>query len=138
MSTERGNVTFIIHRVEEVTELVRLRGEAAVCHQLAYDQQAIIARLLASEAALQESEARFRNIAERLEQEVSEQTAERNRVWELSRELLAVIGFDGQLEVINPAWTATLGYDAATLVNLRSREQVIPTICLGSGPCSTG
>lgn len=123
---EQGNVTLIIHRVEEVTELVRLRGEADVSHQLAYDQQAVITRLLESEAALQESEARFRNVAERLEQEVSEQTAQRNRVWEMSRELLAVIGFDGQFKVINPAWTVTLGYDAATLVDLRSGEQVHP------------
>jgi PAS domain S-box-containing protein len=122
----KGNVILIMHRVEEVTELVRLRGEADVSHQLAYDQQAIISRLLASEAALQESEARFRDIAQRLEHEINEQTAQRNRVWEMSRELLAVIGFDGQLKVINPAWTATLGYDAATLVGLRSREQIHP------------
>jgi PAS domain S-box-containing protein len=122
----QGNVILIMHRVEEVTELVRLRGEADVSHQLAYDQQAVITRLLESEAALQESEARFRIMAGRLEQEVSEQTAERNRVWEMSRELLAVIGFDGQLKVINPAWTATLGYDAATMADLRSREQIHP------------
>ncbi|MBB5716992.1 PAS domain S-box protein [Sphingomonas aerophila] len=123
---DQGSVTLIIHRVEEITELVRLRGEAGISQQLAYDQQAVIARLSASEAALQESEARFRNMAERLEHEVSERTAERNRVWEMSRELLAIIGFDGQLRAINPAWTATLGYDAATLIDLRSRDQVHP------------
>lgn len=35
-------------------------------------------------------------------------TAERNRVWEMSRELLsAIVDFDGQFQAINPAWTAT-------------------------------
>ncbi len=71
-------------------------------------------------------ELRLRDLNERLEQEVSTQTAARNRVWELSRELLAIIGFDGRLKAINPAWTATLGHDATALVDLPSREQVHP------------
>lgn len=70
------------------------------------------------------AELRLRELNDRLEQEVGEQTAQRNRVWEMSRELLAIIGFNGQLKAINPAWTATLGHDGATLINLPSREQV--------------
>ncbi|MGI4731253.1 MAG: PAS domain-containing protein [Janthinobacterium lividum] len=55
-----GEVAFIIHRVEDVTEAVRLRGEAAARDQLARDQQAVIDRLRASEAALRASEERLR------------------------------------------------------------------------------
>ena len=51
-----GAVAFIIHRVEEVTELVRLRGEAAARDELAAEQLAIIARLHQSEDALRQSE----------------------------------------------------------------------------------
>lgn len=55
-----GAVTLIIHRVEDVTETVQLRGEAEARDQLSRDQQAIIDRLRTSEAALRESEARQR------------------------------------------------------------------------------
>jgi PAS domain S-box-containing protein len=72
------------------------------------------------------SEARLHELNERLEQKVAEQTAERNRVWEMSRDLFAVMGFDGHLKAINPAWETTLGRDAATLLSLPFPEQVHP------------
>ena len=53
-------VRFIIHRVEEVTESVRLRGEADARDRLARDQQALIDRLRTSEVALRASEERLR------------------------------------------------------------------------------
>ncbi len=71
-------------------------------------------------------EIRLRQLNERLEQEVARQTAERNRVWEMSPDLLAIMGFDGFLKVINPAWEATLGYDTATLLAMPFSEQVHP------------
>lgn len=71
-------------------------------------------------------EARLQALNEHLEREVARQTAERNRVWEMSRDLLAVMGFDGHLKMINPAWEATLGRDRETLLALSFREQVHP------------
>ncbi|MGK6324741.1 PAS domain S-box protein [Sphingomonas sp. DT-51] len=71
-------------------------------------------------------EIRLQQLNERLEQEVTTQTSERNRVWEMSRDLLAVMGFDGFLKAINPAWETTLGRDTATLLGLSFREQVHP------------
>jgi PAS domain S-box-containing protein len=71
-------------------------------------------------------ERRLRELNERLEQEVTERTAERNRVWEMSRDLFAIMGFDGHLKAINPAWETTLGRDAATLLSLPFSEQVHP------------
>jgi PAS domain S-box-containing protein len=44
----------------------------------------------------------------------------------MSRDLLAVMGFDGTLEAINPAWEATLGFDEATLLARPFPEQVHP------------
>lgn len=61
---QAGKVALIIHRAEEVTELVRLRGEAEARDQLTRDQQATIDRLHATEVALRESETRFRNMAD--------------------------------------------------------------------------
>lgn len=72
------------------------------------------------------NEVRLRELNEQLEQRVAEQTAERNRVWEMSRDLFAVMGFDGTLKAINPAWQTTLGRDTTTLLSLSFRDQVHP------------
>ena len=61
---DRGEVAFIIHRVEDVTESVQLRGEAKAQDQLARDQQSVIDRLRSSEAALRTSEERTRRVIE--------------------------------------------------------------------------
>jgi PAS domain S-box-containing protein len=71
-------------------------------------------------------EERLRELNDRLESEVEARTAERNRVWEMSRDLFAIMGFDGRLKAINPAWESTLGLDTATLLSLPFPEQVHP------------
>ncbi|HZU51161.1 MAG TPA: PAS domain-containing protein, partial [Sphingomicrobium sp.] len=48
-----------------------------------------------------------------LEARVEERTAERDRVWRNSRDLLAVIGADGIFRRANPAWRTILGYSAS-------------------------
>ena len=45
-----------------------------------------------------------------LERRVAERTAERDRVWQNSRDLLVIIGADGIFRSVNPAWTRILGY----------------------------
>ena len=62
---------------------------------------------------------------ERLEQQVAERTAERNRLWESSPDLLLVIDFDGVFRRVNPAWTILLGYESDTLVGHHVNEFVI-------------
>ena len=59
-----GEVALIIHRVEDVTEIVWLRSEGEAQDQLARDQQALIGRLREAEAALRESEERHRLAAD--------------------------------------------------------------------------
>lgn len=61
-----------------------------------------------------------------LERRVEERTAERNRVWAMSRDLFAVMGFDGYLKEINPAWETTLGYDSEAILSKPFPEQVHP------------
>jgi len=43
--------------------------------------------------------------------------AERDRLWELSPDLLTVVSYDGRLERINPSWTRVLGWDEQTLLS---------------------
>ncbi len=59
-----GAVVFVIHRVEDITEIMRHRGDAVAQDQLARDQKAIIDRERASAAALRESEERNRRLVE--------------------------------------------------------------------------
>jgi PAS domain S-box-containing protein len=45
-----------------------------------------------------------------LEQRVAERTQERDRVWQVSLDMLGVAAADGKWISINPAWTKTLGW----------------------------
>jgi len=50
-----------------------------------------------------------------LEQRVELRTAERDRVWKNSRDLLAVAGVEGIFQAVNPAWLSILGYSPQQL-----------------------
>ena len=63
-----------------------------------------------AEAALVASEARLRELNETLEQRVEAQARERNRIWNVSHELLLVTDKEGRFLSVNPAWTTTLGW----------------------------
>jgi PAS domain S-box-containing protein len=65
------------------------------------------------------------HLNETLEDEVVERTAERDRMWETSPDLMLVIDFDGVFRRVNPAWTAMLGYDATALVGHHVNEFVL-------------
>ena len=68
-----GEVEWIIHRVEDVTEIVRLKSEGAERDSLTKEQQRVINQLRTaneelanSQAALRESDARFRRAVDEL------------------------------------------------------------------------
>ena len=52
----------------------------------------------------------WREVATSLEEQVAQRTADRNRLWQLSEDVLLVARFDGVITAVNPAWTATLGW----------------------------
>jgi PAS domain S-box-containing protein len=62
-------------------------------------------------------EERLRTRADRLETAVEQRTRERDRIYELSNDLFAVVGFDGWLKTVNPAWSRLLGYSEADLLS---------------------
>nr|WP_247893748.1 PAS domain S-box protein [Azospirillum endophyticum] len=45
-----------------------------------------------------------------LEQRVAERTADRDRMWRLSTDIMLVARFDGTIAAVNPAWTSVLGW----------------------------
>uniref|UniRef100_B0T3W1 histidine kinase n=1 Tax=Caulobacter sp. (strain K31) TaxID=366602 RepID=B0T3W1_CAUSK len=72
------------------------------------------------------SEEQLRMLTETLEVRVAARTQERDRVWNLSRDLLHVIGPDGLYRAANPAWKTLLGYDQADLVGAAAGSLVHP------------
>ena len=48
-----------------------------------------------------------------LEQQVTQRTADRNRLWQLSTDLMLITSLEGVVEAVNPAWTRTLGWSEA-------------------------
>ncbi|SFE91530.1 hybrid sensor histidine kinase/response regulator [Methylobacterium sp. yr596] len=63
---------------------------------------------------------------EALERRVAESTAEHDRVWRNSRDLLVVVGADGVFRAVNPAWKAILGHDPAEVVGRSFQEFIWP------------
>jgi PAS domain S-box-containing protein len=77
-----------------------------------------------AEQALRQSEERYRRLADQLAelnatlaQRVEEKTRERDRIWNVSQDLLVVADRNGVWRTVNPAWTRTLGWSEAELLN---------------------
>src|SRR6266403_2865323 len=80
-----------------------------------------------ADLALRQSEERFRKLADELAelnatlaQRVDEKTRERDRIWNVSQDLLVVADRDGIWRTVNPAWSKTLGWSEAELLNRTS------------------
>jgi PAS domain S-box-containing protein len=80
-----------------------------------------------ADLALRQSEERYRKLADQLAelnatlaQRVEEKTRERDRIWNVSQDLLVVADRDGVWRTVNPAWTRTLGWSEAELLNRTS------------------
>jgi len=58
------------------------------------------------------NERMLRVLTDRLEQEVQQRTRERDRIWQVSEDLLGVSTFEGYFTSVNPAWTQLLGWSA--------------------------
>ena len=56
------------------------------------------------------SEHALRRLNDTLEAEVAQRTRERDRIWQVSEDLLGVSDFDGYFVSVNPAWTTLLGW----------------------------
>ncbi|MGI4984887.1 MAG: PAS domain S-box protein [Janthinobacterium lividum] len=51
-----------------------------------------------------------------LEHQVAARTADRDRIWRLSTDIMLVAGFDGAITAVNPAWTHLLGWSETELL----------------------
>ncbi|WP_244477601.1 MULTISPECIES: PAS domain S-box protein [unclassified Rhizobium] len=60
--------------------------------------------------------AKLEDLTQTLEQRVAERTADRDRMWRLSTDIMLVASFDATISAINPAWTAVLGWVETDLI----------------------
>ena len=72
------------------------------------------------------AEQALRRLNETLEVQIAERTRERDRIWQLSHDLLGVAGFDGYLKAVNPAWTRLLGHTDAAMLEQPFAELIHP------------
>ncbi|WP_165842761.1 PAS domain S-box protein [Phenylobacterium deserti] len=61
-----------------------------------------------------------------LESEVAARTAERDRMWRISTELMLVADFEAIIRAVNPAWTLHLGYEPHELHGQKFLDLVHP------------
>jgi PAS domain S-box-containing protein len=55
-------------------------------------------------------------LKETLEQQVEERTRDRDRMWNLSTDVMLVADFRARIQAVNPAWTRLLGWQAEELL----------------------
>lgn len=60
--------------------------------------------------------AKLEELNRTLEERVAERTADRDRMWRLSTDIMLVAGFDGAISAVNPAWHAVFGWDEDDLL----------------------
>ncbi|MGA8610711.1 MAG: PAS domain S-box protein [Xanthobacteraceae bacterium] len=68
------------------------------------------------------AEEELRNLSEQLGAEVERRTLERDRIWNVSEDLLAVGNFNGYFISINPAWTRLLGWSSDEIKSMHVNE----------------
>ncbi len=62
----------------------------------------------------------LRRANEKLESEVAARTAERDRIWQVSHDMLCIADGRGVFTSVNPAWTRVLGWSASDVVGRTS------------------
>lgn len=83
------------------------------------DEAGVITRWVGTNTDIEDQKAAVRTLAtlnDTLAEQVSQRTAERDRIWRLSTELMLVADFSSNIVAVNPSFTKVLGWDDANLV----------------------
>ena len=77
--------------------------------------------LLRSEEEARQLALKLAELNATLAQRVRDKTRERDRIWNVSRDLLMVADYSGAWRTVNPAWTQVLGWSETDLLDRTSR-----------------
>jgi len=108
---ERGRLTAILCILSE--EAREWTNEELAFVQRAAEQTRVAIERRSAEHAV-------RVLADTLQEQVENRTKERDRIWQVSRDLLGVADDQGIWLSINPAWTNSLGWPAEAIVGKTS------------------
>jgi PAS domain S-box-containing protein len=117
----RNDGVYVWHQARGVPVLEAdgsIREWVGICLDITQRRQAEEKRI--------EAETALRRLNETLEQRVQAETRERLQIWNVSQDLLVIIGLDGKYLSVNPAWTATLGWSEADLLGKSSQWLLHP------------
>jgi PAS domain S-box-containing protein len=64
-----------------------------------------------------EAETSLRRLNATLEQQVADRSGERDRLWNLSSDMLARADYEGMMSAVSPAWTQVLGWSETELLS---------------------
>ena len=84
-------------------------GELALIRDFADRTRVAAERAAANLEKLAQAE-QLRALNASLERQVRERTADRNALWQLSKDIMLRSTFDGRITAVNPAWTQVLGW----------------------------
>jgi PAS domain S-box-containing protein len=93
------------------------------------DEKGAIVRWVGTNTDIEEQKhaaAALADLNATLEQKVAERTADRDRMWRLSTDIMLVADFNAQICAVNPAWTTILGWDEKELVGRAFLDLVHP------------
>ncbi len=99
------------------------------------DEQGQVTRWIGTNTDIEEQKAASQALAHlnlTLEQQVAERTAERNRMWRLSTDIMLVADLHGRVISINPAGTTLLGWPEPELVGRNFIDLVHPDDLAGT------
>ena len=95
--------------------------EVALIQEVAHRTRTAVERARTT-LALRETQEVLRRANEDLELRVAERTAERDRIWDISRDLMCVATMDGTFLNVNPAWERVLGWNPDQLLGRKPGE----------------
>jgi len=75
---------------------------------------------------IKDSQAQLKKLNDTLGDKVTQRTAERDRAWRLSQDLLVISAADGTFEAINASWTRLLGFVESDLLGKKISDFVHP------------
>ncbi|WP_313606641.1 PAS domain-containing protein [Rhizobium sp.] len=102
----------------KILDVGAFRVEPATRRQIAVVCQDVTARRKA-EIALQE-------MNETLERRVAERTADRDRMWRLSTDIMLVAEMNAKITAVNPAWSTVFGWDESDLIGRSFLDLIHP------------
>jgi PAS domain S-box-containing protein len=114
-------VILLSARAGEEAQISGLSAEADDYIVKPFAARELLARVksnLATARLRQRARQELRTANETLEHMVAERTAERDRLWDLSEDLLVAAAYDANLLRVSPSWTRLFGYSAAELLSL--------------------